>query len=184
MTSAFHTEPSASRYDGVTIFFHWATALLVVTLFVTAMGWTYAPRDWGLRSLRGVHVSMGLGLTAAIAGRLVWRAIFGRRLPGEGPAVSRILARLVHLALYVLLIVQIILGIGLRWFSGDALSFFGLFSIPTPFAQNRDLGDQLEQLHLVMAWSLVVLAFSHAVAALVHQYVVKDSVLQRMFPAA
>lgn len=183
MTSVNPSLPSARRYDGVTIFFHWATALLVIVLFATAMAWTYAPRDWGLRWLQGVHVSLGVALAAAIVGRLLWRAIFGRRLPGEGPAVSRILAKLVHLGLYGLLAAQIALGFSLQWFSGDALSFFGLFSLPSPFAENRDLGDRLEQFHLIVAWSIMMLAFGHA-AALVHQYLLKDRVLERMLPNA
>jgi len=184
MTIASSIQPSERRYDAVTIFLHWTTAVLVVALFLTSMAWTYAPRDWGLRSLQGVHISLGVGLAAAIVGRLIWRAIFGRRLPGEGPTVSRILAKIVHIGLYALLVIQIALGIGLQWFSGDDLSFFGLLSIPSPFAENRDLGDRLEQLHLIVAWSIMLLAFGHAAAALVHQYVAKDRVLERMLPSA
>jgi len=82
------------------------------------------------------------------------------------------------------LILQLALGFGLEWFDGKALSFFGLFEIPTPFAENRDLSEQLEQVHNLVAWTLMVLVGGHAFAALLHRYVAEDGVLQRMLPSA
>lgn len=173
----------ASRLDPVTIAFHWITAILVLALFATAMAWTYAPRDWGLRSLQSVHVSLGIALAMAIVGRMVWRITAGRRLPPVGSTTTKVLAKVVHFGLYGLLILQVALGFGLQWFSGDALSFFGLFSIASPFAEDRNLGNQMEGLHQIVAWSLMIVAFGHAAAALVHQYILKDNVLGRMIPA-
>jgi cytochrome b561 len=177
--------PSEQRYDAVTVALHWATALLVLLLFATAMTWSYAPRDWGLRWLSGIHVSLGIALAIAVVGRLVWRLTLGRRII-EVPAnpVAHVLTRIVHGLLYALLLVQIVLGFSLEWLGGEALSFFGLFEIDSPFAENRDLGHQLEQVHGLIAWGLMALAGGHALAALWHRYVVKDDVLQRMLPSA
>lgn len=160
---------------------HWATAVLVLALFGTAMAWSYAPRDWGLRWLSGIHVSLGIALALIVAGRLAWRLTIGRRLPhAPGSSLTHLVAKLVHLALYGLLILQIALGFGLEWFGGEALSFFGLFSLPSPFVENRDLSRMLEQVHNIVAWSMMLLVGGHAVAALAHHYVLKDGVLKRM----
>src|SRR3954454_4215235 len=94
------TDLAHGRYDRVTIAFHWLTAILVVTLFGTAFAWNYLPREWHLRSLEGVHVSLGIGLAAVLVGRLLWRALAGRRLKAAGNALTAPLSRLVHWGLY------------------------------------------------------------------------------------
>jgi cytochrome b561 len=172
------------RYDAVTIAFHWATAALVLVLFGTALLWQYAPRDWGLRSLQDIHVSLGIALAAVLVGRLAWRFFAARRLPAEGTGLTKLLSRIVHFGLYALLAVQVVLGFGTQWFGGEALDFFGWFSIPSPFAGSRAVSHQLETLHNIVAWSLIYLVGGHAGAALVHRYVFKDGVLKRMLPIA
>ena len=180
-TPALHAH---ERYDRVTIAFHWLTALLVLALFGTAFAWTYLPREWHLRSLEGVHVSLGIALAAVLVGRLVWRLTAGRRLAAAGNAVTSLLSRLVHWALYLLLAVQVGLGFSLRWVQGEEFSFFGLFSVPNLFfAPDRAFAHRLEDLHNLAGWTLIYLAGAHAIAALVHRYILKDEVLRRMLPA-
>jgi cytochrome b561 len=172
------------RYDHVTIAFHWATAALVLALFGTSLLWNHAPRDWHMRSLEGVHVSLGILLAVVLVGRLLWRWLAGRRLHAIGNAMSAPLSRLIHWALYGLLALQVALGFGLRWLQGDDFSFFGLFSVPSLFASDRALAHSFEHLHNLTAWTLVAVAGGHAAAALFHRYVLRDGVLQRMLPLA
>lgn len=174
--------PPAQRYDGATIAFHWLTAVLVLVLFGSAMAWTYLPRDLGLRWLQGFHVSLGIALAATLVARLVWRATAGRRLPEVGTRVTRLLSKVMHWALYALLAVQVVLGFGIEWFGGSALSFFGLFEIGSPFAGNRDISHQVENLHGIVAWTIMVLVGGHSFAALAHRYLGSDGVLGRMLP--
>jgi cytochrome b561 len=176
--------PAHQRYDRITIAFHWLTALLALTLFGTAFAWNYLPRGWHLRSLEGVHVSLGIALAVVLVGRLLWRAFAGRRLKPVGNAITAPLSRLVHWLLYGLLVVQVGLGFGLRWLQGEDFSFFGLFSVPNILTPDRALAHQLEDLHNLAGWALVAVAAGHALAALVHRYVLKDGVLRRMLPAA
>lgn len=175
--------PSHERYDRVTIAFHWLTAVLAITLFGTAFAWNYLPREWHLRSLESVHVSLGIALAAVLVGRLLWRAFAGRRLKAAGNAITAPLSRLVHGVLYVLLVVQVGLGFSLRWLQGEDFTFFGLFSVPSLLASNRSLAHQIEDLHNIAGWTLIAVAAGHAIAALVHRYVLKDDVLRRMLPA-
>lgn len=172
-----------TRYDRITIAFHWLTALLVTALVATSFAWKYTPRDWGLRSLEGLHISLGIILAAVLVGRLLWRAIAGRKLAAAGNPTTALLSRLVHWALYGLLALQVALGFGLRWLQGESFMFFQLFSIPSPLSPDRALAHQVQELHELAAWALIIVAGGHAVAALVHRYWLKDDVLQRMLPA-
>jgi cytochrome b561 len=179
MTSA---APAHQRYDRVTIAFHWLTAVLAITLFGTAFAWNYLPREWHLRSLESVHVSLGIALAAVLVGRLLWRAFAGRRLKAAGNAITAPLSRAVHWLLYALLAAQVGLGFSLRWLQGETFSFFGLFSVPNLVTPDRTLSHQIEDLHNIAGWTLIAVAAGHAIAALVHRYVLKDDVLRRMLP--
>jgi cytochrome b561 len=178
------SETARERYDRVTIGLHWVTAALVLVLFGTAWLWNNTPREWGLHRLEDVHVSLGIALAVALAARLLWRAFAGRRLAAVGNAVTGTLSKLVHGLLYVLLAAQVGLGFSLRWLQGEEFSFFGLFSVPQLFASNRTLSHQVELIHNYVGWGIVIVAGGHAVAALVHRYVLKDGVLGRMLPLA
>jgi cytochrome b561 len=153
-------------------------------LLGTSFGWKYLPRSWNFRQFEGLHISLGIALAAVIVARLLWRLSAGRKLGGTGRAVTDLLSRLVHLALYAMVLAQVVLGFGLRWFQGEEFTFFGLFSIPSLVGPNRGLEHQVENLHSLNAWAILILVGAHSAAALFHRYVLKDGILRRMLPFA
>lgn len=172
-----------TRYDTGTIILHWLTAVLVLVLFTTALAWDYFPRESGMKQiLEPLHVSLGILLAATIAARIPWRLTLGRHLPRAGSGLVSVASRIVHGALYGLLVLQIGLGFVLRWLQGDALAFFGLFSIPSPLEASRELSRIFEGAHNFVAWTLLILVGGHAIAALIHHHFLRDGVLLRMFP--
>ena len=52
-----------------------------------------------------------------------------------------------HYLLYALLIAEVVLGVCLRWSGPDPLSFFGLFTIPSPFAFTKEQGHTIHEMH-------------------------------------
>jgi cytochrome b561 len=171
------------HYDRITILLHWLTALLVVTLFALAEIWDFLPHDAPLRkNLEELHVSFGLLLTAVLLLRLGWRVTFGRHLLAAATGLQGLAAKAMHIALYILLTVQVGLGFWFRWAQAETFTFFGLFSIPSIMEKNRDLAHTLGDLHDTVAWTIIILAGLHAAAALAHHFVWKDGVLARMLP--
>jgi cytochrome b561 len=171
------------RYDGLEMSLHWATALLVVINYVLAQVWGYLQRGTPLRhSLQSLHVSFGLLLTAVIVARLLWRAGPGRRVPPATSGLIELASRLVHYALYGLLIAVAVLGLCFRWAQGEPLSFLGLFAIPSPYPFVKAQAHTIGGLHNWAATILIVLAGLHAAAALFHHFVLRDDVLWRMLP--
>jgi len=59
----------------------------------------------------------------------------------------------------------------------------GLFDIPAPLTPNQDLKSLFIDMHALTANAIMILAGLHAAAALAHQYVLKDGLLDRMLPA-
>jgi cytochrome b561 len=171
-----------ANYDNVAITLHWLTALLVITQFVLAVSWDYFPHDTR-ENLQSVHVSFGVLLTVVVVARILWRLGHHR-----SPIVSgwqKTASTAVHYLLYVLLVVQAGLGWSWRWAQGHAVSFFGLFAIPGPYGQvARPTRHLLAEFHQYIGWTIVIIAFGHALAALYHHYGLHDRVLGRMFPPA
>jgi cytochrome b561 len=155
---------------------------------VLLYGITYAeelyPRgDPGRAMVWWLHISFGLVLIAAILLRVGVRAVEGT--PAQSYKISWLegrLATLTHGILYVLLFAVPIIGVGLTWYRGDALSFFGLFTIPAPFPADKETARFVRELHELGANALLIVAGLHALAAFYHYFIRRDDVLQRMLP--
>jgi cytochrome b561 len=171
------------RYDPLEITLHWATALLVVTMWTLAQTWDYAARGSALREgMQSLHVSFGLLLILVLVARISWRLGPGRRVPPAGTGLLERVAQGLHYLLYALLLAVVCLGVSYRWASHDPLSFFGLFTIPSPFEFSKQDQMTVGGLHANVANIIIILAGLHAAAALFHHYVLRDDVLWRMLP--
>ncbi|OBQ71207.1 cytochrome b [Mesorhizobium erdmanii] len=161
---------------------HWVVFVLVIGLY----GLTYVadifPRgDPGRAAVWWLHISFGLLLFALVVIRVGLRLALGTPgLPPEMSQLERWAAKIAHLLLYALLVAIPVLGIILTWYRGDALSFFGLFTIPAPVSADRAIAGFIRRLHSLCADLILILAGLHAAAALWHHYVWKDDVLRRM----
>lgn len=171
------------RYDVVTISLHWVSAALIIILFALGETWGF-PAHPVHHLMVVAHMSLGLCLTLVFLVRVVWRLSAGHRRFETGPGLAAWAARVVHLALYGLIGVEIVFGFLFRWTHNEALSFFGLL-IPSPFAPfSKPTGHLMGTIHNWLAWTIMVLAAGHAVVALAHHYGRRDGVLRRMVPSA
>src|SRR5690242_16487138 len=153
------------RYDPPAMTLHWLTALLVLTLWTLAQAWDFLQRGTPARhELQALHVSLGLVLIVVLAARIAWRAGPSRRPPPAATGVVELAAGGMHYLLYALLIAEVVLGVCLRWSSPDPLSFFGLFTIPSPFAFTKEQGQTIHEIHQWVGNGIIILAALHALA--------------------
>ncbi len=172
---------TAWLHDGTTIILHWLTAGLVVLQFLLAETWGFFSKAVDHLMIVG-HMSFGLMLAAVFSLRIIWHLLPGRLHFNEGTDLASRAARLMHSALYVLVAVEIPLGILTRWTDNHALSFFGLL-IQSPFgAFSKATGGFVDEVHDLAAWTIIILAGAHATVALAHHYMLQDGVLRRMMP--
>ncbi|MFO7581371.1 cytochrome b [Guyparkeria sp.] len=167
-------------YGWVAITLHWLVALVVFGLFGLGL-WmvelTYY--DPWYRQAPAIHKAVGVLLFLAVVGRLVWRWINpSPALPGS--RIERIAARLVHGALYALLLAVMVAGYLISTADGSAIDVFGLFSMPATVADLPDQEDVAGVVHFWLAWTVIVLTGLHAAAALKHQFIDRDGTLMRM----
>ncbi len=168
------------RYDTVTIWLHWSTALLVALQWIGAHAIDWFPRGAPRVDARSVHILVGLLLAGLLSARLIWRATRGRRLPPSDAGLAGLAARAAHYGLYVLLGALLLVGVLLTWARGD--SIFGLFHVPPLIAGDRTVAHLLQDVHAALGWMILGLAGLHGAAALAHRVIWQDGVLERMLP--
>jgi len=169
------------RYDRITVIFHWLTAAIFLFMFTSPYIWRLFERRTPPRlELQFLHFSFGLLLVVILAARILWRLKHGRKLPAPNESRLYVLAKFAHYLLYAGLVVQLVLGIWLRLAQNNPLVFFGFFEIPTPFDSQQEHRKILAVAHDVVAWTIFTLATAHALAALFHQFVLKDQLLERV----
>ncbi|MFT9092412.1 MAG: cytochrome b/b6 domain-containing protein [Gluconacetobacter sp.] len=169
------------RYDRPTIILHWVTAGLVLFLF--ALGETWGWPEKPVHHLMVVaHLTAGMLFTAVMVFRIGWRLTKGQHFAELLSPMDRFFALGAEYTLYVLLLAEIVLGYLWRWGAGQAMSFFGLL-IFSPFVRFQETTlHWVQALHHWNAWLIVVIATGHGMAALFHQFILKDGVLGRMLP--
>jgi cytochrome b561 len=168
------------RYDAATIWLHWLTVALVAILWILGQVTAWLPRGPFRLGVRSTHVVLGLTLVLVLATQILWRAGFGSALPPADAGMLHWLAKGTHYALYLLLLAIVILGIANASYLGYNLC--GVLTVPRFGNSDPATERSINRLHEWVANLVVLVAFFHAAAALGHQYIWRDRLLQRMRP--
>lgn len=150
-------------YSGLQIGLHWAIALLI--------GVNYLVSDGMEQSFDGmmegkavtgwtptIHVYVGVAVLVLVALRIVVRVTSGAPGPVQGGTFLDKVGEVSHWVLYALMLAVPVLG---------AISWYGMI-------------DQTAGLHVLVMNVMMILIGVHAVAALFHQFILKDHLLRRM----
>jgi cytochrome b561 len=72
------------------------------------------------------------------------------------------------------------------WLMSSAKGFqtvwFGVLPLPDLLQKDTDLGDLLQQMHMLLNFTMAGLVAAHAGAALKHHFLDRDEILARMLP--
>jgi cytochrome b561 len=170
------------RYGPVAVALHWIMAALILFAGVFGLlldGW---PRDSKLFWIN-IHAQVGLLILVLLVARFWWRRTHTPPpLPPEVSEISRRVSHPAHMLIYVLMLATPLVGIVAFVWHARVLDF-GLFSIDFGVKSNSPVYHQAEDIHLWLTYALFALVGGHAVAALWHHFVSRDSVLLRMWPA-
>jgi cytochrome b561 len=128
------------------------------------------------------HVSFGLTILLLIVLRLAWRLSHPVAPESSLPIWQRLSSELVHWMLYVMVLATTVSGWLFASYRGWTLSFFYLFRLPMLASDNAAAGKAIDGLHQAAEWLLLILIVLHVGAALVHIFVYRDRVMQRMLP--
>ena len=172
----------ATRYSPVAMSLHWIMAALI--LFSGIVGLLLD--DWPKASKLlwiNIHAQVGLLVLVLLMARIWWRRTHTPpKLPPDVSEISRRVSHPAHLLIYAVMLVTPLVGIVA--FVWHARVFdFGLFAIDFGVKSNAPVFHQAEDIHLWLTYGLFALVAGHAVAALWHHFISRDTVLLRMLPA-
>jgi cytochrome b561 len=172
---------STDRYGAIPQFLHWVVVALVIVAWLLGQFIDDLPRG-----TLSIHTALGLGVLVLLVARLAWRIVDPP--PGPEPTVLGSwldhAGRLAHYLLYLLLALVPVAGIVAQFARGDALSIFGLYEVASPWVKDRAFARSVTEVHEILANALVILAGLHAIAALVHHWILRDRTLARMLPGS
>lgn len=175
---------STDRYGAVVQGTHWLTVFLILFAWLLGQFMDKFPRGAASHAAHWLHNEAGMLVVLLLAVRLGWRLIDPWPVQEKPPfgALGEYAGKLGHLVLYALMLTVPIMGIVLVFARGRALDIFGFFEIASPWSRDPAFVESVEEIHGWLANALIVLAGVHAVAALAHHWVLRDSTLVRMLP--
>ncbi|MBB3258172.1 cytochrome b561 [Paraburkholderia bannensis] len=170
-------ERDVARYDALTRVLHWIFAAAI--LYATVAGYALAQLpDGPLREfLSRLNMSIATVLIVLFPLRVGWASV---RVPPREPAgvspMQRAIAHGAHRLLYLTIFAVLTSG---YLMVPKGYEFFGLFEIPTPFAQGA-LTERLFAFHRASCAVLAGLVLLHVLAVVKHQWIARNGLLRRM----
>jgi cytochrome b561 len=167
-------------YGWLSIIIHWVSALLVIGMFTLGLWMVeldfYNP--W-YKDAPHYHKSLGILLAVLIGLRLLAKA---KQMSPKliGKAWEQKTAKLVHWILYLGLCSLFLSGYLISTADGRGIDIFDWVTLPSMgewFANQEDIAGDI---HEWLAYSLIALVSVHALAALKHHFVNKDTTLIRI----
>jgi cytochrome b561 len=167
------------RYSQPAIFFHWAIFVLVALAYFAIE--IRGPKGTDSRAFwTSVHFWAGtLVLTLAI-GRLAWRLWTPAPPDIDVNRVMAFLARLVHLALYLFIFAQPLLGMLMVNTGGHPVTLAWLNLNFTLVSADPAARPLLKAAHVWLGNAFYWVIGVHALAAIGHHVLLKDRTLRRM----
>lgn len=170
-------------YGWVAVTLHWLVAVGVVMMAVIGIRADQAG-DAGDRALRselmGYHVAWGATLLLIVIARVVWHYAQPQPVKPQAGWLN-LLATVTQNLLILAVVVQFVSGPLAVWSAGRDINVWGLFAIPTPFAErNQAVHDFAGAMHAIGRWTIFVVLPIHILGALKHLVIDRDGTFTRM----
>jgi cytochrome b561 len=178
---------SAPRYSAVAMALHWVLALAILSAFGVGLYVEDLPFSPEKLKLLNWHKWAGVTILFLSVLRLVWRithrppelpAKVQQNMPGWQTAAFHG----THHLMYLLFFVVPLAGWAYSSAKGFPIVWFGVLPLPDLVGKDEALAHTLKEAHELAAFALIGLVILHVAAALKHQFIDRDGLLDRMRP--
>ncbi|MDO4223104.1 MAG: cytochrome b [Acinetobacter sp.] len=151
--------------------FHWIGALFLIAAYFTAE----------ILHNIGIHKAIGVSFLLWTIARLLNRLVTTAPANVPMPKWQTAIAHATHTGLYLAMFAMPMTGLMMSMYAGRETDVFGLFSIPVLVTPNGEMAGVMNGLHTDVWWViLLILVVMHILAALQHQFIKKDGLINRM----
>lgn len=184
-TSSF--DAGTKRYSLTAIVLHWVLGAALLGIFAVGLYMTDLPFSPTRLKLYNWHKWAGVTILVLSALRLLWRLTHRPpALPGKiskaMPAWQHWAHHGTHHALYALFFLVPLIGWAYSSASGFPIVVFGVLPLPDFVPVDKVLAEMIKPFHELTAFALIGLAGLHIAAALKHQWIDRDGLINRMLP--
>lgn len=173
---------SNAEYGVISKLLHWLSAIIIISLF--ALGYWMVELDYysnWYQTAPHYHQSFGVVLFFMTVLRALHIYIQPIVLPVKGQLeIEYFLAKLTHILLYLLLFALFGSGYLISTADNRPIAVFSFFNLPSLGEFFPLQADTFGVIHQYLAYTLMLLAFIHMIAAFKHHFIDKDNTLRRM----
>jgi len=161
---------------------HWLIVALLVVQY--SIGWLMPDIHRGDKPGVGMtfHLSIGLTILILIVLRFMWRLTHPVAPESSLPPWQRLSSEVVHWMLYILVMTTAVTGWLFASYRGWPVSYFYFAPMPMLASENAAAGKVIDGLHQASEWTLLAFIGIHVATALVHIFIYRDRIMQRMLP--
>ena len=170
---------SFSKYGLLAKLFHWIT--FVILILQIPFGFYLVGLEFSDRriDLENIHILIGIIVFYITLFRLIWK--FFNSSPTDENSFFRgqiIIAKVNHFLLYLSIFTITISGVLKKLYMGEKLNF--LFFRYGFNKDNFQLADLYYEVHIYANYLLIVLMALHILAVIVHHFIFKDKILDKI----
>lgn len=172
---------TSTAYGSVAKFFHWIIAILVLGMLIYGFFLEDFPKD--IQPITyNIHKVTGLTIFLLMALNIIWRIYNPKPVwPFNMPDWQQIMAKVVHVLLYITVLIMPMLGL-IGSVAAGRPPHIGSIIITLPIEKNKALAEASMATHNFVAIVLIILISLHVCGALYHHYIKQDNILRRMLP--
>lgn len=189
LSNASQTGKDAARYSTVAIVLHWLLGLSIFAMFAIGVYMSDLPFSPTRLKLYNYHKWAGITFLILSVLRLLWRLL--NKPPALPKAIEQAMPtwqtkvyHATHYALYALFFAVPLIGWAYSSAAGFPIVLFGVLPLPDFMSVDKEFAKQIKELHEISAFALLGLALLHIGAALKHQLIDKDGLVNRMLPSS
>lgn len=161
---------------------HWLVVALLAIQY--PIGWLMPDIHGGMKpgDAMTFHVSFGITILVLIVLRLIWRLTHPVAPESSLPRWQRLASEGAHWLLYALVFATTLTGWLFASLRGWSISLFFAVPLPMPASASPSSVRAIDGWHQAMEWALLVAIGIHLATAMVHVFIYRDRVMQRMLP--
>jgi cytochrome b561 len=176
-----------ARYGLTAIALHWLLALAILAAFAVGLYMHELPLSPQRLKLYSWHKWGGVCILLLSVLRLVWRIThrpppLSDQMTAAMPAWQRAAHHGVHHLMYLLFFTVPLVGWAYSSAAGFPIVLFGVLPLPDFVPADKALAEVIKPFHAIAAFALIGLVLLHVGAALKHQWIDRDGLLDRMNP--
>ena len=171
------------QYGATAKGFHWLVVGLLVPQY--AIGWLMPDIHRGQTpgTPMMLHISIGIVILTLIMLRLLWRLTHPVAPEPSMRPWQRLSSQALHWLLYLFVFATTVSGWFFASMRGWSIALFGMVKLPMLTESGSTIGRSIARLHETLEWGLLILVGVHVLAAVLHLFVYRDRVMQRMLPS-